>query len=416
MPHTHWPSSQDPKAPSVDGVSFKSLYTKEHYDVLTNDGWSLVVTRYKPVPQAFVQPLLGVPVLCVHGFSQNRHAWTSGEFVKNLLYFGLDVHLIELRGHGRSSLAHQHKRWEEDGLPLPPDVDYGWTFDSYALFDVPAAIDAVKAKTGRSHVAYVGHSMGGMLGYALAAVRTDMSCLVTIGAAAELGKDSAPLRFISHAAPLLSRTFDATCAAVNAFTTARHLVNKHVLRDGDAKKAKAWKYKLVPMDWAFSTLARGISERNYHWYGHLSKLGLALFNPKHADREPLDWVFTNGAHAEPRGVVEQLARWVRTQEMTIEKTGYDIKKNYQRIKIPLAIIFGDRDFLASMKSTSRIYRTAKSEYLLWRPVRGNSHIELTMGHDIRQICYDIKNIVEYAEHAGEKPRSLPRKEAIEKPN
>ncbi len=41
-------------------------------------------------------------------------------------------------------------------------------------------------------------------------------------------------------------------------------------------------------------------------------------------------------------------------------------------------------------------------------MKGNSHIELTMGHDIRQICYDIKNLVEYAKkHRGRTP-SLPR--------
>ena len=75
----------------------------------------------------------------------------------------------------------------------------------------------------------------------------------------------------------------------------------------------------------------------------------------------------------------------------------------------MAIIFGDQDPLASVESTRSVYRSAKSDYLLWRPVKGNSHIELTMGHDARQVCYDIKNLVEYAEHAGEKPRSLPRK-------
>ena len=62
----------------------------------------------------------------------------------------------------------------------------------------------------------------------------------------------------------------------------------------------------------------------------------------------------------------------------------------------MAIIFGDMDPLASVESTRSVYRAAKSEYLLWRPVKGNSHIELTMGHDIRQICYDIKNLIEYA--------------------
>ena len=76
----------------------------------------------------------------------------------------------------------------------------------------------------------------------------------------------------------------------------------------------------------------------------------------------------------------------------------------------MAIIFGDMDKLASVKSTRGVYRSAKSEYLLWRPVKGNSHLELTMGHDIRQICYDVKNLIAYAkEHRGRAP-ALPRVE------
>ena len=51
----------------------------------------------------------------MHGFSQNRHAWTSGEFVKNLLFFGVDIHILELRGHGKSSIALQHERAERFG-------------------------------------------------------------------------------------------------------------------------------------------------------------------------------------------------------------------------------------------------------------------------------------------------------------
>jgi hypothetical protein len=41
-------------------------------------------------------------------------------------------------------------------------------------------------------------------------------------------------------------------------------------------------------------------------------------------------------------------------------------------------------------------------------VKGNSHIELTMGHDIRQICYDIKNLVEYAKTHRNRSPSLPK--------
>ena len=90
------------------------------------------------------------------------------------------------------------------------------------------------------------------------------------------------------------------------------------------------------------------------------------------------------------------------------RTGYDFKRAFGKIKVPMAIVFGDMDPLASVDSTRRVYRSAKSEYLLWRPVKGNSHIELTMGHDIRQICYDIKNLVEYARTHRHRPPLLPR--------
>ena len=95
---------------TVDDVEFRALYKKTKYVVETADGWSLVITRYRPTPQPFPQPLFGEPMLLVHGFSQNRHAWTSGEFVKNLLFFGLDIHILELRGHGKSSVAAQYER------------------------------------------------------------------------------------------------------------------------------------------------------------------------------------------------------------------------------------------------------------------------------------------------------------------
>ena len=77
-----------PRMPTVDEVDFRALYQKTKYVVETADGWSLMMTRYRPVKQPFPQPLFGEVLLLVHGFSQNRHAWTSGQFVKNLLFFG----------------------------------------------------------------------------------------------------------------------------------------------------------------------------------------------------------------------------------------------------------------------------------------------------------------------------------------
>lgn len=386
----------------VDSVEFKTLYEKQNYDVLTSDGWSLVVTRYKPIPQAFQQPLLGSPpLLLVHGFSQNRHAWTSGEFVKNLLFFGADVHILELRGHGLSSIAHQEEKWRNEGLPLPVDLDYGWTFDSYALEDVPAAIEAVKAKTGARRVAYVGHSMGGMVGFYQASHRDDVACLVTIGTPAEIGRGAWALRAFTHVSPALAVALDAGLAATN--------VGLSVLdRLRERKTSVRLHYKYLPMDWLFDVLDRALSDENFAIYSKFSPAAVVLFNPRHTALERVRWLLRRGTGREPRGVTEQLGRWIRTGRMTLNGSGEDIRHMYKNIDIPLAIIFGDRDYLASVNSTRRAYHHARSEYLLWRPVRGNSHLELTMGHDIRQICYDIKNIVEYAWHADERPRALPR--------
>jgi hypothetical protein len=256
--------------------------------------------------------------------------------------------------------------------------------------------------------------MGGMIGYGLASLRSDLSCLFTVGAPAELGKDFMTLRFVSRLVPWLGQAADVALAGVNSARRAKYLADKHLRGVPDPKKPMPWRYTYVPMDWLFALGERALSEASFNLYTRLSPLGVVLFNPKHTALEGVEWILKRGTHKEPRGVVEQLARWIKRQEMVVYRTGYDIKKNFKRIKIPLAIVFGDRDILASMKSTASIYHSAQSEYLLWRPVRGNSHIELTMGYDIRQICYDIKNIIEYAEHSGDKPRSLPRRSS-EKP-
>src|SRR5262252_4708609 len=208
--------SPDPsKAPKVDDLEFHALYTKSAYPVQTRDGWQLIVTRYQPSPQRFNQPLLGEPLLLVHGFSQNRHTWTSGEFVKNLLYFGLDIHIVELRGHGKSSQQLQHDKSALTGRPLPPDLDYGWDLDSYLLHDLPAAVAAVKEKTGRRRIFYVGHSMGGMLGYGYAGLHDDLEGLVTIGAPADLGRGFLLLRLAALTTPITGLLIDTGVAAIN---------------------------------------------------------------------------------------------------------------------------------------------------------------------------------------------------------
>ena len=92
---------------------------------------------------------------------------TTGDFV--LVADEVNPVIRELRGHGLSSRQHQL----ENGL-RPADLDWRWDIDSYFLHDVPAAVQAVKEKTGRSKIFYVGHSMGGNVALAVLERGTDV--------------------------------------------------------------------------------------------------------------------------------------------------------------------------------------------------------------------------------------------------
>jgi len=382
--------------PSLDDVPFKSLYEKRWYTVDTSDGWSLVVTRYKPREQAFPQPLWAEPVLLVHGFSQNRHAWTSGEFVKNLLFFGCDIHILELRGHGKSSLDFQRERSAQLGRPLPPDLDYGWDIDSYFLYDLPAAVAGVKRVTRRERIFFCGHSMGGMIGYGYAGIHDDFEGIITIGAAADLGRGFPFLRAAAFLGPALGAAIDGVVAGVNAERAAVHALRRW---SGGAKPPPPdpLRYTYIPVDaglkFAERQLARAERSR---WFREVMTRFNLLSNAERVASSDVRWLLREGGEREPRRVVQQFLRWIRRGELVCYRTGYDFKRGFSKIRVPMAIIFGDMDPLASVESTRSVYRAAKSDYLLWRPVKGNSHIELTMGHDIRQICFDVKNLIEYA--------------------
>ncbi len=421
-----WKQPEQPSAPTVtvDDVEFRSLYTKTRYLVDTADGWSLSISRYRPKPQAFPQPLFGEPMLLVHGFSQNRHTWTSGQFVKNLLFFGLDIHILELRGHGNSSLELQHERSRKFGRPLPADLDYGWDIDSYFLYDLPAAVSGVKRITRRDRIFYCGHSMGGMLGYGYAGIHDDFEGIVTIGAASDIGAGVFFLRALSLAGPMLISGLDGLLGAANlerrAVHEGRKLLSKAagVVSKDAAKRLlpqeapRDWRFAYVPVDWFLKRVEQQMGRAEQYPLFHRAFARVnRLANLSRVRSNDIRWLLREGGSPEPRGVIEQFAKWIRKGELVCYRTGYDFKRGFSKIDVPMAIVFGDMDPLASVKSTRSVYRAAHSEYLLWRPVKGNSHIELTMGHDIRQICYDVKNLVEYARSHRHKRPSLPRRDA-----
>lgn len=120
----------------------------------TPDGWNLAVYHYAP-PGEFAKVF---PVILVHGEGFNRFIWDFDEnhsLARALANDIFDVWVVELRGHGHSSI--------EEAAPSPTAE---WIFEDYAR-DVNAVIDYVTAQTGASQVMLVGHSTGGTLVYGL---------------------------------------------------------------------------------------------------------------------------------------------------------------------------------------------------------------------------------------------------------
>ena len=397
-----------PRVHDLDRVAFKSLYTKEIYDAPTADGWVLQISRYKPVPQLWEQPILGQPLLLVPGWSQNRHAFSCGDFVKQLLAYGADIHILELRGHGRSSRKLQLDRAAKQGTKPPADIDWGWDLDSYFLHDVPAGVAAVKARTGRAKIFYVGASMGGMLGYGYAGCHDDLAGLVAIGAPSDIGRGFLALRAMALFGPaLVGPLLDAAAAAASSVRRTRHGVARTLrmlrpltraanLLAAPGVKYKPIRFNHVPVDIFLRALAIAATENNLKRYEIVARYIGFLLNPARVTPDDFRWLLSQGGEKEPRLVVEQFARWIRKDEMKCYRSGYDYKAHFKDIRVPLAILYGDLDKIASRRSTHSVYRSVRSEYLVWRPVRENHHLELTMGRDIHEICDDVRDLVEYA--------------------
>jgi pimeloyl-ACP methyl ester carboxylesterase len=186
--------------------------------IRTQDGWTLVAHRYKPpgTPRAGAMPV----ILC-HGLTYNAVFWDlipECSFAEYLSSQGFDVWAVSLRGSGLS----QKWVWRADDLPsvflgtatrklthgkIPPsgytsiDPKYAnWNLDHHSAYDVPALVTLVRRHTKAAEVAWVGHSMGGIV--ALCHLERygnpGIGRLVTIGSQVTMPRGRLPLEFCNE--------------------------------------------------------------------------------------------------------------------------------------------------------------------------------------------------------------------------
>lgn len=110
------------------------------------------------------------PVLLIHGYGQNRHAFhlPSRSMVNHLARAGFDVFNVDLRGRGRSG---------HFGARRPRSVQ------EFIQEDVPTAVDEIERLAGGQPIFLIGHSLGGIVSYCAAVdLGSRVAGVATLGA------------------------------------------------------------------------------------------------------------------------------------------------------------------------------------------------------------------------------------------
>ncbi|KAJ0255732.1 Alpha/beta hydrolase family protein [Hirschfeldia incana] len=201
-------------SPAIGSVSNETCTADElHYVPVPNSDWRAALWRYLPSPKA---PKRRHPLLLLSGIASNAFTYDLSpecSFARFMSDSGFDTWILELRGAGLSSLSvdadlgsrnseqqivsdllenviNVSERMEnvlDEGLKILGLQDrlskrvgdfkqrlefiprYNWDFDNYLEEDIPSAMEYVRTQTKPKDgkLLAIGHSMGGMLLYAL---------------------------------------------------------------------------------------------------------------------------------------------------------------------------------------------------------------------------------------------------------
>lgn len=141
----------------------------ETFYIPTDDGWTLALHHYPALAAS-----RHYPVLLVHGLGANRLNFDLDErysFARAARARGFEVYILEMRGAGMSCAPGGRDR-----------SLYSWGFADYAERDLPTAVSYILERANAQGLHAVGHSMGGMVLYALGSQGiSELRSITTVG-------------------------------------------------------------------------------------------------------------------------------------------------------------------------------------------------------------------------------------------
>ena len=235
----------------------------------TQDGWD--VPLYHITPENRNSPY--GPIILAHGLGTNRFNLAPPimelSFAEFLRARGHDVWVIELRGAGRS-------RYRGGSMfTRTPNYDFG----DYVKYDLPALLDGIAQRTLATKFHWIGHSMGGWLGYAAAMLYGSerFASLTAIASPAVTANQHFALRHAYALRPILKalRFFPAGLAGqAGKFAPSVGAQAMNFLLANGALIDPAFLKRLAPI--ALSSVSTKLIDQIAGWFDHNRKNPLEL--------------------------------------------------------------------------------------------------------------------------------------------
>lgn len=273
--------------------------------VRTADAWELAVFHRPAAVRRYREPVL----LC-HGLAAN-HTFFDFEPPHSVAHLlteaGFDCFSVDWRGTGASKRPPPGRHWSD------------YSVDEHIAFDGPALLQEALARTGAPRAFWLGHSLGGLIGYGVAQGPhgDKLAGLLTLGS---------PVYF--HASTLLR-----AAASLGGYVSWPWSLPHRLF---GAPLVPLLGYVLLP----FASL---------------------ISNPRHISPGLQRRVMMNLASSMGHRTLVQLKDWVLNDAFRSFDRRTDYREAIARLQLPLLVMAGSRDLIAPPEMAERQVRLAGSK-------------------------------------------------------
>ncbi|MFM7204021.1 MAG: alpha/beta fold hydrolase [Myxococcota bacterium] len=340
-------------APRLEPVS-RHIGAHEH-TVETPDGWQLGVIHLPPTER----PRPGqAPVILAHATACNTRNYDLLErssLARHLARAGFDVWVVEWRGGPLGARPRTDGRVKRGHFNAFTERQYDWDFDTLVNVDAPAIVKRVQRWSGHQEVHWLGHSLGGMVGWAAdaRATVTSFRSLIAVGSPASYGHPHALAR---KAGPVMG---------------VMPLMGGLPARNSMARVAPL--KGLIP-----------------------AKLLGSAMNMDNMEPAETDLIFRALFEDSPRGLMLQYKRWIERGEVVSRDGRFSYTQALPQVRTPLLALSGRADRIAPPWTVYPLYAYASSREKRWHTfgvAEGNridyGHLDLLLGKNAPEEVFPL---------------------------